>query len=89
MPDGTGVFQDEKSRLYQTQIVNKMFSENETFVSHLDWPPKSSDINLFGILWDVLEKAFRNCFRVMTFLTVLISIHGHFLVPYRSISFFM
>ena len=54
-----GIFQDDNVRSDWAQIVKELFSEDETSISHKDWPPLSSDLNTVENLWNLLHHQHR------------------------------
>jgi hypothetical protein len=48
--------------IYTAGTVRSWFEEHECEIQHLPWPAQSSDLNITGPLWSVLETGVRNRF---------------------------
>ncbi|GFU92802.1 transposable element Tcb1 transposase [Trichonephila clavipes] len=58
-PGECPLYQDDNAPIHTAKIVQEWFAEDEGEVGHLDWPPKSPDLNIIEHLWGYLESKLR------------------------------
>lgn len=51
----TGLFQDDNARIQQAHFGQEWFREHEASFSHMDWSPRSPDLNPTENFWDVFR----------------------------------
>ena len=59
-PDGDGIFQDDNAPMHTAYVLKNWYEENESWLEHMEWLPRSPDLNIVEHFWFVLKRQVRN-----------------------------
>ncbi|GFX02131.1 transposable element Tcb2 transposase [Trichonephila clavipes] len=70
-PHGNGVFQQDNGTSHKFRLATGWLDEHSSDFYVIHWPPRSSDLNPFENLWNVLEQGVNGHHTAPTNLTEL------------------
>ncbi|KAF2351051.1 hypothetical protein FHG87_018193 [Trinorchestia longiramus] len=71
---GDRVFENDKTPVHTSHIVQNWFSEHEGDLSHISWLPQLPDLNIIEPLWSTLERKVRGCHLLLSSLSELATV---------------